>query len=182
MPCNKLLVSAACLVFLLGCASRQKSEAPPADQAAGASKTTPAPAAGSPQSASGSKTAPAPAASGSKAAPAPAARTDGRKVKSPDGKVDGEIFGTPGAKSRFAKLQIGMSRTRVEKLIGRPDDSDAHVTGRQFQPFYFGGDTQRHEAFYKNEGQLTYSNSSRGSAPDTLIIILVDTKATGRRP
>jgi len=46
----------------------------------------------------------------SKAAAAPA-RTDGRKVKSKDGKVDGEIFGTPAAKSKFAKLQIGMSRT-----------------------------------------------------------------------
>ena len=175
MPRNKLLVSAACLTFLLGCASRQKSDAPPpassSPQAAGGSKATPAPAAGSPQSASGSK-----------AVPAPAARTDGRKVKSPDGKTDGEIFGSPAAKGKFAKLEIGMSQTRVEKLIGGPDDADTHITGRQFQPFYFGGDTQRHEAYYKNEGQLTYSNASRGSAPDTLIIILVDTKATGKRP
>ena len=159
MP-NKLLVSAACLVFLSGCASRQKTDAPP-----------PA-ASSSPQAASGSKTAPAPA----------AARTGGRKVKSKDGKIDGEIFGTPAAKSKFAKLEIGMSRTAAEKLIGVPDDSDTHITGRQFTPFYFGGDTQRYEAFYKNEGQLTYSNSSRFSAPDTLIIISVDRKATGKRP
>jgi hypothetical protein len=164
MP-NKLLVSAACFAFLFGCASRQKTDAPP-----------PA-ASNSPQAASGSKTAPAPAASGSKAE-APA-RTDGRKVKSKDGKVDGEIFGTPAAKGKFAKLEIGMSRTVVEKLIGVPDDSDTHITGRQFTPFYFGGDTQRYEAFYKNEGQLTYSNGSRYSAPDTLIIISVDRKATG---
>ena len=166
MP-NKLLVSAACLAFLFGCASRQKTDAPPP---AGSS---------SPQAASGSKTAPAPAASGSKAA-APA-RTDGRKVKSKDGKVDGEIFGTPAAKSKFARLEIGMSRTAAEKLIGVPDDSDTHITGRQFTPFYFGGDTQRYEAFYKNEGQLTYSNDSRFSAPDTLIVISVDRKATGVR-
>ena len=167
MP-NELLVSAACLVFLFGCASSQKTSAPPPASSS------------SPQAASGSKTTPAPAASGSKAAPAPA-RTDGRKVKSKDGKVDGEIFGTPGAKSKFAKLEIGMSRTVAEKLIGVPDDSDTHITGRQFTPFYFGGDTQRYEAFYKNEGQLTYSNASRFSAPDTLIIISVDRKATGVR-
>jgi hypothetical protein len=172
MP-NKLLVSAACLVFIFGCASRQKTDTPPA--------AAPSP----PQAASGSKTTPAPAASGtpqagSKPAPAPA-RTDGRKVKSKDGKVDGEIFGTPAAKSKFAKVQIGMSRTVVEKLIGGPEDSDTHITGRQFTPFYFGGDTLRYEAYYKNEGQLTYSNSSRSSAPDTLIIIAVDTKATGKR-
>ena len=167
MP-NKLLVSAACLAFLFGCASSRKTDAPPA--------AAPPP----PQAASGSKTTPAPAASGSKTAPAPApARTDGRKVKSKDGKVDGEIFGTPAAKSKFARVEIGMSRTAVEKLIGVPNDSDTHITGRQFTPFYFGGDTQRYEAFYKNEGQLTYSNGSRFGAPDVLIIIAVDRKATG---
>src|SRR6266850_3300880 len=103
---DKLLVSAACLGLLCGCASSQKTEAPP-------------------PAATGSKTAAAPAASGSKAAAAPA-RTDGRKVKSKDGKVDGEIFGTPAAKSKFAKLEVGMSRTAAEKLIGVPDDSDTH--------------------------------------------------------
>src|SRR5712671_3082770 len=156
MP-NKLLVSAACLGLLFGCASSKKTDAPP-------------------PAATSSKAAAAPATS-SKAAPAPA-RTDGRKVKSKDGKVDGEIFGTPAAKSKFARLEIGMSRTAAEKLIGVPDDSDTHITGRQFTPFYFGGDTQRYEAFYKNEGQLTYSNASRFSAPETLIIISVDRKAT----
>ena len=162
MP-NKLPVSAACLVFLFGCASSQKTDAPPS-------------------AATGSKAATAPAASSSKATAAPAAaRTDGRKVKSKDGKVDGEIFGTPAAKSKFAKVEIGMSRTAAEKLIGVPDDSDTHITGRNFTPFYFGGDTQRYEAFYKNEGQLTYSNGSRYNAPDTLIIISVDRKATGIR-
>ncbi|HYS75143.1 MAG TPA: hypothetical protein VEM38_03490 [Burkholderiales bacterium] len=102
-------------------------------------------------------------------------------MKSKDGKVDGEIFGTPAARSKFAKLEIGMSRTQVEKLIGGPDDSASHITGRQFTPFYFGGDTQRHEAFYRNEGQLTYTNRSRYGVPDTLLIISVDTKATGVR-
>jgi len=160
MP-NKLLVSAACLGLLFGCASSKKTDAPP-------------------PAATGSKAAAAPAASSSKATAAAApARTDGRKVKSKDGKVDGEIFGTPAAKSKFAKLQIGMSRTAAEKLIGVPDDSDTHITGRSFTPFYFGGDTQRYEAFYKNEGQLTYSNDGRFSAPDTLIIISVDRKASG---
>ena len=163
MMLNKLLVSAACLGLLFGCASTRKTDAPP-------------------PAATGSKAAPAPAASSSKPAGAPApARTDGRKVKSKDGKVDGEIFGAPATKGKFAKLEIGMSRTAAEKLIGVPDDSDTHITGRSFTPFYFGGDTQRYEALYKNEGQLTYSNDSRFGAPDTLIIISVDRKATGIR-
>jgi hypothetical protein len=150
------LISAACLVFLFGCASRQKTDTPAATSSSSQSTTS------------------------SKAAPAPAARTDVRKVKSKDG-VEGEIFGTPAAKSKFAKVEIGMNRIQVERLIGAPNDSDSHITGRNFQPFYFGGDTQRYEAFYKNEGQLTFSNNSRYSIPDTLIIILVDRKATGNR-
>ena len=100
-------------------------------------------------------------------------------MKSKDGKISGEIFGTPAAKSKFAQVEIGMSRGRVEKLIGVPDDSQTHITGRSFQPFYFGGDTQRYQAFYKSEGQLTFSNISMRSAPETLIVITVDRKATG---
>jgi len=165
MSRNYLLISGACVVFLFfGCAARQKTDTPP--PAAASSPSQPAPSA---------KAEPAPA-TGAKTEPA---RTDGRKVKSKDGKISGEIFGTPAAKGKFAQLEIGMSRTRVEKLIGGPDDAATHITGRQFQPFYFGGDTQRYEAFYKGEGQLTYSNSSMRSAPETLIIISVDRKATG---
>ena len=160
MARNYLLISGACLVFLFGCASRQKTDTPP-----------PAAASSSSQPATSAKAERAPA-----AAPA---RTDGRKVKSKDGKISGEIFGTPAAKSKFAQLEIGMSRGRVEKLIGVPDDSQTHITGRSFQPFYFGGDTQRYQAFYQGEGQLTYSNSSMRAAPETLIIISVDRKATG---
>jgi hypothetical protein len=159
MTRSKLLIPAVSLIFLFGCASRQKTDT---DQS-----STP-PASGSTQSASKSKEAPA------------AERTDGRKVKSKDGKVDGEIFGTLVPGSKFSKLEIGMSKAAVEKLIGSPDDQDSHITGRQFTPFYFGGDTQRVEAFYKYEGQLTYSNNSRYSVPDTLITIAVDRKATGK--
>ena len=158
MPRNYLLISGACLIFLFGCASRQKGETPP-----------PAAASSSSESKTGAKGEPAPA----------AGRTDGRKVKSKDGKISGEIFGTPAPKSKFAQISIGMSRAGVEKSIGVPDDAETHITGRSFQPFYFGGDTQRYQAFYKGEGQLTYSNNSMRSAPETLIIITVDRKATG---
>lgn len=158
MPRNSLLISAACLVFLFGCVSREKTDAPPPAAASSPSKP----------------------ATSAKAEPAKAgARTGGQKVKSKDGKINGEIFGTPAPNSKFAKVEIGMSRVAVEKLIGGPDDAAGHITGRQFQPFYFGGDTQRYEAFYRGEGQLTYSNRSMASAPETLIIITVDRKAAG---
>jgi len=102
-------------------------------------------------------------------------------VKSEDGLIKGEVVGTPTPESKFAKLKIGMTLEQVENLIGRPNSTDSRITGKQYQPFYFGGDTQRTEAFYKNEGQLTFSNMHPDSAADTLIRIMVNPNATGKR-
>lgn len=112
-----------------------------------------------------------------KAKPAAAVRI----VKSADGSISGEIVGTPAPDSKFAQLQIGMTLGQVENLIGRPNNTDSRITGKQFQPFYFGGDTQRTEAFYKNEGQLTFSNIHPDSSADTLIRIMVNPDAAGNR-
>jgi hypothetical protein len=117
---------------------------------------------------------------GSKAS-LPEANADIRKVKSADGTINGEIVGTPAVGSKFDKLQIGMTLEQVKNLIGQPDKTDSRITGKQYQPFYFGGDTQRTEAFYKGEGQLTFSNTHPDSVPDTLIRILVNPNATGTR-
>lgn len=114
--------------------------------------------------------------------PAPttsATRAAGRSVMSADGLIKGEIVGTPSPASKFAQLKIGMTLDQVENLIGRPNDTDSRITGKQYQPFYFGGDTQRTEAFYKGEGQLTFSNMHPDSAADTLIRIMVDPNAAG---
>lgn len=102
-----------------------------------------------------------------------------KTVRSADGFVVGEIIGVPASDSKFAKLQIGMKREQVENIIGQANKTDSRVTGKQYQPFYFGGDTQRTEAFYKNEGQLTYSNVQSDDEPDTLIRIIVNPDATG---
>ena len=93
--------------------------------------------------------------------------------------INGEIVGTPAPGSKFAQLKIGMSLEQVENLIGQPDNTDSRITGKQYQPFYFGGDTQRTEAFYKNEGQLTFSNIHPDSTADKLIRIRVDPDFTG---
>lgn len=106
-------------------------------------------------------------------------KADTRKVTSEDGLVKGEIIGIPAPESKFSRLKIGMKLEQVERLIGEPDDTNSRITGRHYQPFYFGGDTQRTEAFYKNEGQLTFSNIQHDSAVDTLIRITVNPKATG---
>ena len=72
-----------------------------------------------------------------------------------------------------------MTPEEVEKLIGRADDTDSHMTGKAFIPFHFGGDKRRLEAFYKHEGQLTFSNTNNFIAPNALIKIEVNPKATG---
>ena len=107
----------------------------------------------------------------------PKAQAEVRAVKSDDGTIDGEIIGTPFPGSKFAKLKIGMTLEQVKNLIGQPNHTDSRVTGKQYQPFYFGGDTQRIEAFYKNEGRLTFSNIQPESPADTLIQIMADPDA-----
>jgi hypothetical protein len=107
------------------------------------------------------------------------ANPDIRVVKSADGLIKGEIVGTPVPGSKFDKLKIGMTLKQVENLIGPPNDTDSRITGKQYQPFYFGGDTQRTEAYYRGEGQLTFSNMHPDSAADTLIRILFNPNATG---
>ncbi|MHB8249326.1 MAG: hypothetical protein ACYDCX_10655 [Acidithiobacillus sp.] len=99
---------------------------------------------------------------------------DNKQAKSENGSMGGEIVGNPAPNSKFAKLKIGMSRRRVEDLIGRPNHTSTHITGKQFIPFYFGGDSYREEDFYRNEGVLTYSNSHFGGEANRLIRIQVD--------
>jgi len=149
MHMNNLLIPVTCLILLFGCASKQHTE------------TT--------QSSSSSK--PDEVSKPSK--------PNGRVVKSKDGTIEGEIVGKPAPKSKFAKLQIGMTPEEVEKLIGKADDTDTHMTSKAFIPFHFGGDKRRTEVFYKHEGQLTFSNTNNFVSPNALIIIDVNPKATG---
>jgi hypothetical protein len=149
MHLNKRFIPAICLVFLIGCATQHKT-----DTAKTSDNTKP----------SSDATKPTPT---------------GHIVKSKDGSIEGEIVGTVTPKSKFAKLQIGMTPEEVENLIGRPDNTESHVTGKGFIPFHFSGDTQRLEAFYKHEGQLTFSNTNNFIAPNALIKIEANPKATG---
>ena len=103
----------------------------------------------------------------------PVAKAVGKTVMSADGLIKGEIVGTPAPSSKFAQLQIGMKLEQVKKLIGQPNRTDSRITGKQYQPFYFGGDTERTEVFYKDEGQLTFSNTKPDTPADTLIKIIV---------
>ncbi|MHB1513219.1 MAG: hypothetical protein ACYCTF_12625 [Acidiferrobacter sp.] len=89
------------------------------------------------------------------------------------------LNGKPRPGSKFAKLRPGMSRQEVQGLIGPPTSTAGHITGKQFIPFYFGGDTYRTDWYYKGEGELTFSQRYFGSPAEGLIYIRVNPKESG---
>ena len=83
-----------------------------------------------------------------------------RRVKSQDGRFEGEIVGNVTAGSRFARLQIGMTFEQVTALIGAPDNMIRHETGKRWIPFYYGNDSQRVQVLYRREGCLTFTGGN----------------------
>jgi hypothetical protein len=61
------------------------------------------------------------------------------------------------ADSPFAKIKVGMGMKEVADLIGQPTDTSAHVTGKAFIPYYYGGDTHRVESLYKGQGRIVFA-------------------------
>lgn len=71
---------------------------------------------------------------------------------------EGEITGKPFPGSKFTKLEIGMPRDEVERIVGPPTDEGAYVTAKAFIPFYYGSDTNRVELAYKGQGRLVFAH------------------------
>lgn len=105
----------------------------------------------------------------------------GRKVKGIND-WEGEITGKPGARSRFGKLQIGMSMQQAVNLIGQPTDQGAYMTGKAWIPFYFGSDRHRYEMVYKNQGRLIFAGGSLGNyTGGNLVWIIHNAAEPGQR-
>ncbi|MDR1462819.1 MAG: hypothetical protein LBI68_06770 [Azoarcus sp.] len=85
----------------------------------------------------------------------------------------GEIHGTPAKGSKFTQLRIGMSQNQVLDMIGPGTDSKGYITGKNFNPFYYGPDRYRIETFYKGSGRLVFTSQSR------LITIIHDSAEDG---
>lgn len=119
-----------------------------------------------------------PASKSSETAPA-STKTAEASSKTKESRPEGEIVGTPARNSKFAKLKIGQTYRQVSELIGAPDDLSRHETGKRWIPFYYGGDAQRMEVYYRGEGCLTYTGGNVfGGGGNELIRINVDTKGT----
>ena len=90
-----------------------------------------------------------------------------------DDNISGQVVGTVDAKSKFASLRIGMTRSEVEKRAGRPTDVAAQATDTAWLPYYFGSDTWSTESYYKGEGRLVFNTDSR--------LVLIDVSENARR-
>ena len=119
-----------------------------------------------------------PAATAAQSANAP------RIVKSRDGRYTGEVVGTPGPDSKFAKLLIGMEPSEVQDILGRsPDRSHSYESGKRWIPFYFGNDARRTQALYKGEGCLIFTGGNIwGGGGGDLIAITFDTSGACYQP
>jgi hypothetical protein len=65
------------------------------------------------------------------------------------------------ADSKLAKIDIGMTDLDVRKAIGEPDAIRMYPTGKNWIPFYFGGDTMRADWSYYKVGKGVLSNTCR---------------------
>lgn len=97
-------------------------------------------------------------------------------VKSKDGTFDGEVYGTIPAGSKWARLQIGMHQSEVERILGVTSNIRAYVTAKAWIPFYFGGDSHRYEAVYAGQGSVAYTGGSWGGGQGILMMINFDPK------
>jgi hypothetical protein len=62
--------------------------------------------------------------------------------------------------SPLAKIKEGMDSDEVEKILGAPNSTGRHVTGKAFIPFYFGTDAVKTEWRYKSLGRVIFSKGS----------------------
>lgn len=115
---------------------------------------------------------------GQQASPAAASTGNDHEVVGQNG-TKGEVIGTPAPGSKFSRVQVGMPMRQVTDLIGQPNDTAGHITGKAFIPFYFGGDTSMTETFYKGEGQLSFAADTIGSSALKLVRIIVDPTEQG---
>ncbi len=64
----------------------------------------------------------------------------------------------------FSSIRKGMSIQEVNSLLGPPTSTTSHITGKTFNPFYYGTDTARQIYLYKGQGRIFFSNNSYSNA------------------
>ena len=117
--------------------------------------------------------APAPSAPATSAPATSSSAANTRTVKSKDGSYTGEVVGTPARNAKFARLQIGMSMSETQNVLGRaPDRVHSYESGKRWIPYYFGNDARRMQVLYRGEGCLVFTGGNvwGGGAGDLIRI------------
>lgn len=80
----------------------------------------------------------------------------------------------------ITEVKIGMSAAQVYSMVGQPDATTNHITGKAFIPFNFRGkDSVRTAALYKGQGRIVFSNSSSYSSNMNVLEVIVNPNETG---
>jgi hypothetical protein len=66
-------------------------------------------------------------------------------------------------KYSLSAIKKGMSLQEVNALVGEPTSTTGHITGKSFNPFYYGSDHARLIHLYQGRGRIHFSQSSRYS-------------------
>jgi len=66
-------------------------------------------------------------------------------------------------KYSLSAIKKGMSPDEVISIVGEPTSTTGHITGKSFNPFYYGSDHARLIHLYKGQGRVLYRQSSRYS-------------------
>ena len=77
----------------------------------------------------------------------------------------------------LSKVQIDMSKDEVYELIGKPDETAAHRTGKEYVPFNFkGADLKRQIAVYPGYGYVVFSQKSRFQTTWRVLDVVYETE------
>jgi outer membrane protein assembly factor BamE (lipoprotein component of BamABCDE complex) len=82
-----------------------------------------------------------------------------------------QVQSAPPVDSKLARIRAGMSDYDVRRILGRPDESSAYLTGKARIPFYYGSDTHRSDWMYKGVGRVIFSRNRYSGALSVVQIL-----------
>ena len=80
----------------------------------------------------------------------------------------------PGA-GAFPAVTIGDSMDQVRTAVGEPTTSHGHLMGKNFNPFYWGGDRYHTIWYYPGKGRVTFGMKK------TVMLIEADAAEDGHK-
>lgn len=85
-----------------------------------------------------------------------------------------------GGKGSLSDVKAGMSMAQAYDLVGEPNTSTGHITGKAWIPFNFkGADTARLYALYKGKGRIIFSNRSHYDQSWKVYEVQIDANESG---